>query len=197
MSTPWSKCGSDFLRDEHDWSKGQDVNAPDRVLLRSLLTELEPCSLLDVGCGTGIELDGILAEGLRVEYTGLDITPEFIDACGKLFAPEHHFVCADAWNLEDEGTYTVVSARAVLEHVENGERLLPILFRACSKLLYISFFIAPGKRDVIEVTEDGFLQRRYSLQLLLDAVESLNPSRFERREYQHVGQDWSVWMIGK
>ncbi len=106
MSTAWSHLGASFLRDEENehtgpWAVGQGVDAPDRVLLRSLLTELEPCSLLDVGCGTGIELDGIRHEGLQVDYTGLDITPEFIEACHSRY-PWNHFTCMDAADLEDE-----------------------------------------------------------------------------------------------
>jgi trans-aconitate methyltransferase len=194
--------GATFLRDTEDphtgpWSVGQGPDAPDRKHLREILTELEPCSLLDVGCGTGIELDGILTEGLKVEYTGLDLTPEFIHFCREKY-PTETFMQGDVLSLSAERAYDAVSARAVLEHLEDGERALRRLWEACSKVCVISWFIPPGMKDEVERTADGFIHHRYDQREMTSLVASLAPDRFvvtglENTQAEQLWESWELW----
>lgn len=192
MTTPWSKLDPNFLR-EGPWSNGQGIDAPDRVMLRDRLEQIAPCTLLDVGCGTAITLDGIVNEELEVTYTGLDFTPEFIAACIKRH-PGTTFLEGDLYNLGRFPQFDVVTARGVLEHVADPETALQILYRCCKKLLFVAFFIAPGELEQ-EITEDGFIQQRCDFKALHAAVEEFTPSREVRHTYEHAGQDWSVWEL--
>jgi SAM-dependent methyltransferase len=195
--TAWSSLNpSTFLR-EGLWSVGQGVDAPDRKRLRAILTELEPCSLLDVGCGTGIDLDGIRAEGLQVEYTGMDLTPEFVDAANARHPSRPpYFYEGDVFDLRFERVWDVVSARAVLEHVLDGPEALRRLWASCRRVLVVSFFIAPGEETSIEHTEDGFIQQTYRRADLVRVVkQELRPHRFTTEQYEHAGQNWSQWVL--
>ena len=152
--TRWSNFGPDFLRDPSDptigdWAVGQSWEAPDRAYLRSILEELRPCSLLDVGCGTGIELEGLRQTGLSftVDYTGIDITPEFVYAArSRYFGADFRIGSIFALPYPD-GAYDVVSARAVLEHLEDGYTALERLWGACSRVCVVSWFIPCAKDD--------------------------------------------------
>jgi SAM-dependent methyltransferase len=199
VSTPWSKCGAQFLR-EGDWSEGQGIDAPDRVLLRERLAELAtdpdldwPLSLLDVGCGTGITLDGIVRDAIRCEYAGLDLTPEFIEAAQQRY-PKWRFRVGDLYGLNDAKGFDIVTARAVLEHVDDPAVALARLYGKCRKLLFVAFFIAPGEFER-EVTDDGFIQQRCDVEALGNAVYGCAPSRFESATYEHAGQEWAIWEL--
>jgi trans-aconitate methyltransferase len=199
--TAWSGMGASFLRDTKDaytgdWAVGQGIDASDRLHLRAILTELEPCSLLDVGCGTGIELDGILTEGLKVDYTGLDLTPEFVTFCRERF-PQATFMQGNILSLSAARVYDVVSARAVLEHLEDGERALRRLWEACKQVTVVSWFIPPSNKPYLHTTMDGFTHQRYDRILMNNLVKELGPSRFEATNFWNgeAQQNWLVWEL--
>lgn len=50
------------------------------------------CSLLDVGCGLADFKYWLDAQGIEVQYSGLDITPEMIEKCRQRY-PEQEFYC--------------------------------------------------------------------------------------------------------
>jgi len=64
---------------------------------------LEGCRILDVGCGFG-DLNGFLKRrGISVDYTGIDITPGFVEIATKAY-PEARFVAGDfeGWDYAGE-----------------------------------------------------------------------------------------------
>jgi SAM-dependent methyltransferase len=211
VTTPWSKYGAEFLRDESDphtgdWAIGQGIDAPDRVMLRSIVKRLarwpefenKRPRLLDVGCGTAITLDGLVRAKIPCEYTGVDFTPEFIEAC-RARHPKNHFYQDNLFNLgrlkSEQRAYDIVTARAVLEHNEGEAGALLQLYGTCSKVLFLAFFIAPGAPQS-EITEDGFIQRRCDRQALFMAVACLDDLReFKTFAYEHAGQNWEVWEV--
>jgi len=56
--------------------------------------ELDGTSVLDIGCGLADFYAYLCERGLKVRYTGYDITPEFIELASKRF-PEAHFEVRD------------------------------------------------------------------------------------------------------
>ncbi len=198
--TAWSDFGNlteGFLRDPEapfigSWAVGQGPHAPDRVHLRGILKRLAPCSLLDVGCGTAVELDGIIAEKLEVDYTGLDFTPEFIEA-NRARYPSVRFIEADLLELTAPWGYDVVSARAVLEHIQDGETAIRRLYEACKQVCVVSFFIPPEVNDHVFHTIDGFIHHTYSRLRLTDLVAELCVRDFKSVWHRGEAQAWETW----
>jgi len=90
---------------------------------RSYLTEyVKPVAgekVLDLGCGPGDVLNYLTA----VNYTGLDISAEYINAAKARFGDRGRFLCADVGmaTLEQErGTFNLVMANGVLHHLDDG-----------------------------------------------------------------------------
>jgi len=77
-----------------DWPKEEDALLRYKIMLE-LIPENKNCSLLDFGCGTAFLYDFILKNNYRnIRYTGLDISPEFINIC-KQKHPAISFICSD------------------------------------------------------------------------------------------------------
>src|SRR5690242_6525108 len=157
--TPWSQLGSHlekFMHDEDDpligsWAIGQGTDAPDRQLFRVLVRFLvdssggRPVSVLEVGCGSGIQLRGLNEDGLEPEnvtYTGYDLTPELVDICRRNF-PGRRFEVRDMAAMSEERTSDIVVTRAVLEHMREGKVGLANLFRASRTVTVVAWFMRP------------------------------------------------------
>lgn len=198
MSTPWSTVSVDFLT-HGEWAIGQGPDAPDRRLFRHILQDLlltkDDLSVVEVGCGAGIEVEGLKADGLldRIDYVGLDFTPELIDAC-RYRNPDVRFALSDVTKpLLVHGD--VVYARHVLEHVEDGFGALRNLIAATRELTVISWFIRPTWRpdEVGSGVSDGFLHQTYSApEMIREAADGRVLARFD---FDHHLTRCSVWLI--
>ncbi len=65
-------------------------------------------SVLDVGCGLGDLYKFLSQEGIQVDYTGIDIVPEFIDAAKESF-PEVRFENKDIFEIDESFDYCFAS----------------------------------------------------------------------------------------
>lgn len=197
MSTPWSTVGVDFLS-EGEWSIGQGVDAPDRMLLRHLLRNMGAVSVVEVGCGAGIEAEGLRNEGLldQIDYVGLDFTPELVDACRHRH-PDLKFALADVTEpLLVHGD--VVYARHVLEHIEDGYQALRNMVAASRALTVVSWFIRPSWRpsEVHIGWADGFAHQTYAAPEMIRCAGE-NGRMLARFDFDHHLTRCSVWLIGK
>jgi SAM-dependent methyltransferase len=79
-----------------DWPMAQDAEIRYRVMLE-LIPAPRPSlvKLLDFGCGTSHLYEHIVSSGTAgIEYSGLDLSPKFIELSRKKF-PKNHYICAD------------------------------------------------------------------------------------------------------
>ena len=100
------------------------------------LGDFDGASLLDVGCGFGDLLAWLRARGLRLRYTGLDVTASMIERCRKRFTDgEARFVVGDAltWTppMEEGGAYDWVIASGIFGYhaKDTRSRIQPTLER--------------------------------------------------------------------
>src|SRR6185295_4865256 len=61
------------------WRGGEGVQIANLVSLCSVVGLRDGESVLDVGCGLGALVEVLATLGLRVDYTGIDVTPKMID----------------------------------------------------------------------------------------------------------------------
>jgi SAM-dependent methyltransferase len=205
MSSPWSNVGTDFLS-EGKWAIGQGPRAPDRQLFRALLRRWlagyngpgQP-RLLEVGCGSGIDLQVLNDEGLlgEVGYSGYDLTPKFVEHLRERF-PEERLEVRDLLAMDEEGTAGFVWCRHVLEHVDDGYLGLRNLWRATGEVLLVSWFIRPtwSEAEVGCKIADGFLHWRYSARRMIEFKRELGAHLY-RFDIDHHSNQASVWLLSR
>ena len=79
-----------------DWPNEADALKRYQVMLEVIrLNDPGPVSIVDFGCGAGHLLEYVRASGRTdIAYTGLDISPAFVDLCHCKF-PDVDFFCSD------------------------------------------------------------------------------------------------------
>jgi SAM-dependent methyltransferase len=116
-----------------------------RAYIRTLVGEyVEPQPgnrILDIGCGPG----HVLPYLPEVEYTGFDLSPQYIETARQRF-PQATFVCArvSQYTLPRHSCFDIVLALGVIHHLDGAEAVQ--LFQIARQAL------APGGRLV---TLDG------------------------------------------
>ena len=93
--------------------------------------ELRPEKLLDLGCGTGLELDFILKLCPKLEVTGIDLTPAMLDRL-KQKHPGVITICGDYFEVLFGEGYDVAVSFETLHHFtrERKEALYRKLYSA-------------------------------------------------------------------
>ena len=80
-------------------------------------TELNDCSILDIGCGTGDLLAYLISNNIQCDYTGIDQIKEFITLAGEKYKNQNNtsFLLGDFWTA-DLGKYDYVLASGALSY---------------------------------------------------------------------------------
>jgi SAM-dependent methyltransferase len=89
-----------------------------RVYLADYVKPVAGEKVLDIGCGPA----DILSYLPEVDYTGLDISSEYIAAAKQRFGDRGRFWCGDvglAALEREQGTFTLVLATGVLHHLDD------------------------------------------------------------------------------
>lgn len=165
--------------------------------IRELVEEINPDSILDVGCGEGRFL-GLL--GNHIRKVGVDLSPRPIKFA-QAFHPDIEFHCADANQLKEE--FDIVTAIEVLEHVpdEQVTNFLKILEKRIKESGKI---IISVPTTVLPVSEKHY--RHYTLEILkqqlenskinleIEHVEYVYKSSFLLKLYSKLTQN-KLWII--
>ena len=121
---------------ELSWSAKQYVafederTRPVRDLLAAL-PKLQPRSVIDLGCGPGNSTECLAALFPDAEVSGIDSSPEMIQAARRRLPQVRFWVQdIDAWlgdARRDSGAFGVILANAVLQWLPNHAALLPAI----------------------------------------------------------------------
>ena len=96
---------------------GKDVL---RIYLDEYVKPVAGEKVLDIGCGPADVLDYLP----KVDYTGVDISPEYIASAQKRLGDRARFICSDVASFvleKEQGTFDLVLATGVVHHLENSE----------------------------------------------------------------------------
>lgn len=106
--------------------------------IHNAIDSLEFSSLLDVGCGEGYVTEFIFQIKQCRGIEGIDISPRVIEEAA-LRIPAVKFSVGSALSIDrPDGSYEIVVASEVLEHLPEPEKALKEIFRVTSKYALIS-----------------------------------------------------------
>lgn len=146
-------------------------NVPRNYYL-DIVERYETRSFLDLGCGLGDTYNLFKRNGVDLRYVGIDITPNFIDACRKKH-PDAGFMVGRIQEIPfPDGSFELVSSRCVLEHLPDPVPAIMEMARASSKAVVIVWFRWPGKVERNRYKEAGYWENDYSRDRMLDVASS-------------------------
>jgi ubiquinone/menaquinone biosynthesis C-methylase UbiE len=160
-------------------------------------------SVLDVGCGTGIDYKGFIEKGMQ--YVGVDITPKFV-ARFKELHPEADVRCHSSLNLPfEDDSFPVVYSGGMIQHMHPKDYPDAIreMWRICQKgLILTTSKQFTRKLDVIQKVRGGKVyDNHYGMPLFQAVLRSL--PRFKDLRFHvnfgeiHQGEPYTVVEIKK
>lgn len=175
----WSKNIENWKTYIRSYNEGIDF--PSRKWLANFLKIHGVKSVVDVGCGGGIDLEQYRKDGYVGEYLGVDYTPEAIETCKEMF-PNEKFAVADARFLSavlEQNSYEVVTIRHTLDHIDNWQAALESAYKVASRFVVIVLWVPPEKETFTEKGDDGYY-RTFELEKLIGWIdETLLPKNIE------------------
>lgn len=134
---------------------GEGIEHPSRQWLYEYLMNLNAGSLLDVGCGGGIEYEALRSRGSGIDYCGVDYSQDAIDACKELY-PDVDFRVGDARELKNfaDRSKQVVVVRHCLEHIDRWQDAIAAAWRVASKAVILILWVEPVFPET-KVTDKG------------------------------------------
>lgn len=165
-----------FLRSEQE-----GIESPSRRKIREILLEFPGATLLDAACGPAVELEGYKKYGIDVDYKGMDATPKMIDYAREMF-PDDKFKIGSITSIsEEDGSFDVVLARHILEHLPHYRDAMKECFRVARRAVIVNFFIELSHTDGDTITTRGknYYNNCYSRKLFEDFLTSLRARSFE------------------
>lgn len=121
-------------------------------------------TLLDLGCGTGLELEGIFARFSQASVTGIDLTQAMLDALAQKYAGRNlHLICGSYFDV-DFGTARYSAAVSVesLHHFTHDEKR-GLYQRVCRALASGGRYIEADYIAATQAEEDMHFARRDAL----------------------------------
>jgi len=136
-----------------------------------IIEELNPKSVLDVGCGMGLDYEMYKSNNSNIKYCGVDACNGFIKE-NKKNHPEADFRVARAQELpfEDE-SFDLVTCRGVLEHLDSPEEAIGEIARVSKGDVVLIWFLIPGKKEKITLHEQGYYRNIYSEDRVMKCLE--------------------------
>jgi len=124
-----------------------DIHSTSRVLMRRHVQKMGYRSIVDVPAGLCTDYFGFKHDGIAIEYLGVDITPKLVARGLNQGIP---IIEGDIKSLPfPDNRYEVCYARHILEHLNGYEEAISDLIRVASREVFITFFIHPQEKEVI------------------------------------------------
>lgn len=109
-------------------------------------------SLLDIGVLSAVTYQKLMASDLRVQYTGVDVSPAVVADCRERF-PSADWRVMDIKALDlPAQSFDVVNVRHVLEHVLDFRAAVAEVSRVTRQVAIFCFFIPVGDDEQVRVS---------------------------------------------
>ncbi len=146
-----------------------------RILVNRFVNKKTDAKFLEIGCGTGFVLKGLLELGLRnITLVGSDVYLEGLKYARARLNASVELIQLDALNIPFENEYDYIGAFDVLEHVVDDEQVLENIHR-CLKENGLLFISVPQYRFLWSYFDEiSQHKRRYSKQEIQDKLINHN-----------------------
>ena len=121
------------------------------------LPTAENCHILDLGCGTGLELVYYLAENPSARITGIDLSQGMLDALREKFRDKNiNLICGSYFDVPfgDSCFDAAVSVESV--HHFTKEAKIPLYAKLCRALKPGGYFILTDYFSLTDAEEQAF-----------------------------------------
>ena len=123
----------------------------------SMLPTVENCRVLDLGCGTGLELTYYLAKNPSARITGIDLSQGMLDALREKFRDKNiNLICGSYFDVPfgDSCFDAAVSVESV--HHFTKEAKIPLYAKLCRALKPGGYFILTDYFSLTDAEEQAF-----------------------------------------
>ena len=119
----------------------------------------ENCHILDLGCGTGLELEYYLAENPSAGITGIDLSHGMLDALREKFHNRNiRLICGSYFDVPfGESCFDAAVSVESLHHFTK-EAKIPLYAKLCRSLKPDGFFILTDYFALTDVEEQAFFE---------------------------------------
>lgn len=187
----WQKVNKTF---NNKWgAKGAQL--PFRQNIFKWVKELNPKSMLEISCYRGHYLELLRNAGWEGEYTGIDITPAFIEECKKKF-PDETFQLGDARQLSfPDNSFDVVMCTGVLMHLDQPWKALAEAERVARNKVVISVYGSGTK--TFKTDGAGFLNTWFSRKDMEKHIKGKIEKfvAFKRKEFSDGRRYMFQWIV--
>jgi ubiquinone/menaquinone biosynthesis C-methylase UbiE len=130
-------------------------------------------SVLDVGCGPGLDYEMYCENNSKVRYTGIDICRGFIEYNKKIH-PEGDFVFGRSYELPFAAkAFDFATARHVLEHLKEAEPTIKEMCRVARSVAIIWFILPRAKENIVFDERKRYYKNTYSKTKLESFIKDL------------------------
>jgi len=179
-----NEFGDHDARSVH-WSdkRGQEL----RFLILSQIANLNGQSVLDVGCGLGDLINFFKKNALSVDYTGIDIVPDFIERARE-FHPNARFETMNIETTTEQFDYVLASG-AMSFKVENNKEFY---FGIIKKMFELSKKGLAFNMLNCEIHVDDETYAAYDPNEVADFCKTLSPN--VQIILGYLPQDFTIYM---
>ena len=200
MSRPWEEFWEKEVKRDFMRLPWQFTHPARKIVYDA--TERLGDSVLDVGCGTGIDYEEFVLRG--IEYTGVDITPQFVNNF-KTRHPEADVTVHSSLHLPfPPESFDVVYSGGMIQHMDPDDypKAVRAMWKICRRglILTTSKFFTKKTNIIQKVRKGKVYDNHYGMEPFLKIIHSL--PRFKNVEFhkniKHVaGEPYTVVIITK
>ena len=177
---PWERWEDHVVVQQLEDAWGKEPRAALRRAIKDLGDKFGCRSVLDVGCGVGIDCPACVSAGM--DYTGLDRTDGMLAAFERR-NPGVRVLRGDVYGTGmPDGSFDAVLCSDVLIHVPYPETVLAELRRVCRKVLLLKLlYIAADRTRVTVDPNRGFFNIFYEPSHVVRMLKTVGFSEVEVR----------------